>query len=111
VNAAATVMGSGWAALVYDPITRRLGTTQIHDHQSQVTQAAVPLLVIDAWEHAYYLQYRTEKAKYFDALWNLWNWDDVAARYDAALALDLRLSDVAQGVDGRTAVSEHALRH
>src|SRR5262249_33959692 len=53
VKAASTIMGSGWAALVWDPVTRRLGTTQIHDHQSQITQGGIPLLVIDAWEHAY----------------------------------------------------------
>jgi Fe-Mn family superoxide dismutase len=111
VNAAATIMGSGWAALVFDPVTRRLGTSQIHDHQSQVTQAGVPLLVIDAWEHAYYLQYQTEKTKYFDALWNLWNWEDVAARYEAARALDLRLDRVAEEIEDRGAYPEHALRH
>src|SRR5262245_29381310 len=54
IQAASTIMGSGWAALVWDPVSRRLGTTQIHDHQSDITQAGLPLLVIDAWEHAYY---------------------------------------------------------
>ena len=94
-KAAATTMGSGWSALIWDPVARRLGVTQIHDHQSQVMQAGIPLLVIDAWEHAYYLQYQTEKAKYFEAVWYLWNWRDVADRYDAACALDLCLPDVA----------------
>src|SRR5262249_4217989 len=93
VSAAMTVMGSGWAALVWDPVARRLGTTQIHDHQSQITQGGIPLLVIDAWEHAYYLQYRNEKAKHFAALWNLWNWTDVAQRLQAARQLDLVLGD------------------
>src|SRR5947209_3994173 len=77
-----TIMGSGWAALVFDPVSRRLGTTQILDHQCEVTQAGIPLLVIDAWEHAYYLQYFNEKAKFFAALWNVWNWADVARRYE-----------------------------
>lgn len=97
IEAAATVTGSGWAALVFDPLLKRLGTTQIHDHQGEVTQGGVPLLVIDAWEHAYYLQYRTEKVKFFQALWNLWNWDDVAARFERARELDLNLLDVAEG--------------
>jgi Fe-Mn family superoxide dismutase len=88
-QAAATVMGSGWGALVFDPIAQRLVTTQIHDHQSEITQGGVPLLVIDAWEHAYYLQYRTDKVKFFQALWNLWNWSDVEARYDHVVQLDL----------------------
>ena len=95
VHAAATIMGSGWAALVWDPVIRRLGTTQIHDHQSEVTQGSVPLLVLDAWEHAYYLQYQTEKKRYFDAIWNLWNWNDVAQRFDAAQVVDLRLGQAA----------------
>lgn len=92
---ASTIMGSGWAALVYDPVTARLLTTQIHDHQSEVTQGGLPLLVIDAWEHAWYLQYRADKKKYFDAIWNLWNWEDVAARYAAAQQLDLMLAHAA----------------
>jgi Fe-Mn family superoxide dismutase len=82
-------MGSGWAALVYDPVSARLGTTQIHDHQSEVTQGSVPLLVLDAWEHAYYLQYQNEKAKFFEAVWNVWNWEDVARRLEGAQKLDL----------------------
>lgn len=89
VSAAAQTMGSGWAALVFDPVTRRLGTTLIHDHQSEVTQGSVPLLVLDAWEHAYYLQYRNDKATYFDALFRVWNWDDVARRFRDARKLDL----------------------
>jgi Fe-Mn family superoxide dismutase len=86
---AATIMGSGWAVLAWDPLGRRLVTTQIHDHQSQTTQAGIPLLVIDAWEHAYYLQYLNDKTKFFGALWSLWNWADVAARWRAAQPLDL----------------------
>jgi Fe-Mn family superoxide dismutase len=90
-STAATIMGSGWAALVWDPVIRRLGTTQIHDHQSEVTQGSFPLMVLDAWEHAYYLQYQTEKKKYFEAIWNLWNWNDVAERFSVATAVDVRL--------------------
>ena len=47
----------------------------------------MPLLVIDAWEHAYYLQYLDQKTAFFDAVWNLWNWDDVNARLEAARRL------------------------
>ena len=85
----ATIMGSGWGALVYEPMAGRLLCSQIYDHQSNLAQAGVPLLVIDAWEHAYYLQYKTEKAKFFEAVWNLWNWDDVAQRYEAACRMNL----------------------
>ncbi len=95
VKVASTIRGSGWAALVWDPLLKRLGTTQIHDHQSDVTVGGVPLLVLDAWEHAYYVQYLNEKAKFFDAVWNLWSWEDVARRLTAAQKLDLRLLDAA----------------
>jgi superoxide dismutase, Fe-Mn family len=96
VHAASTITGSGWSALVWDPVIRRLGTTQIHDHQSEVTQGSVPLLVLDAWEHAYYLQYQADKNRYFEAIWNLWNWNDVAERFAAAQTVDLGLSRAAE---------------
>jgi Fe-Mn family superoxide dismutase len=90
-GATAAIMGSGWGALVWEPLAKRLATVQIHDHQSEVTQGSVPLLVLDAWEHAYYLQYRNEKAKYFEAIWNVFNWTDVARGVEAAQRLDLAL--------------------
>jgi Fe-Mn family superoxide dismutase len=83
-QAAATVMGSGWGALAWEPLASRLVTLQIHDHQSNVAQGAVPLMVIDAWEHAYYLQYKNQKAAFFEAVWNLWNWADVSDRFQRA---------------------------
>ena len=86
---AATLQGSGWAALFYEPLRQGLVTCQIHDHQSNLTQGGLPLLVIDAWEHAYYLQYENRKGEFFKAVWNLWNWDDVAARLAAAQKLEL----------------------
>lgn len=95
-KAAATIMGSGWAALVWDPVMRRLGTSQFHDHQSWVTQGSVPLMVLDAWEHAWYLQYQADKLKYFDAIWNLWNWEDVAERLANAQRVDLALERAAE---------------
>jgi superoxide dismutase, Fe-Mn family len=83
-QAAATIMGSGWGALVWEPTAQRLTTVQIHDHQSNVVQGGALLMVIDAWEHAYYLQYKNQKAEFFKAVWNLWNWDDVSARLERA---------------------------
>jgi superoxide dismutase, Fe-Mn family len=95
---AATVMGSGWGALIYEPIAQRLLTCQIYDHQSNLSQGGVALLVIDAWEHAYYLQYKNQKAAFFKAVWNLWNWNDVEARYQAARKLNLAVPHTAEGV-------------
>jgi Fe-Mn family superoxide dismutase len=93
---AGTIMGSGWGALVYEPMAGRLLCSQIYDHQSNLAQAGVPLLVIDAWEHAYYLQYKTEKTKFFEAVWNLWNWDDVSARYAAARRMNLLVPETVE---------------
>jgi Fe-Mn family superoxide dismutase len=93
---AGSIMGSGWAALVYEPLARRLLVTQIYDHQSNLNQSGVPLMVMDAWEHAYYLQYENRKADFFTALWNLWNWEDVAARFLSARRLDLELESGAR---------------
>jgi superoxide dismutase, Fe-Mn family len=98
ISAASSIMGSGWAALVWEPVSGRLGTSQIHDHQSEVTQGSVPLLLLDAWEHAYYLQYQADKEQYFEAVWNLWNWDDVQRRFEHARRLELGLGDAAEGV-------------
>lgn len=88
-EAAATIMGSGWAALVYEPLAKRLLTTQIYDHQSNLNQAGIPLMVIDAWEHAYYLQYENKKADFFEAIWNCFDYDDVAKRLETVSCLNL----------------------
>jgi len=98
-KAAATCMGSGWGALIWDSLSGRLLTVQIHDHQSHTIQGGAPLLVIDAWEHAYYLQYQNEKTKFFDAVWNIWNWKDVAERFERARSFEL----IAGLADGHSA--------
>jgi Fe-Mn family superoxide dismutase len=90
--AASSIMGSGWAALVFEPMARRLLVTQIYDHQSNLNQSGIPLMVMDAWEHAYYLQYQTDKAKFFEALWNVWNWADITERFVAAGQVQLELA-------------------
>src|SRR5262245_58257725 len=90
-EAAATIMGSGWGALMWEPVAQRLVTCQIYDHQSNVSQGGLPLMVIDAWEHAYYLQYKNVKTEFFKAVGKLWNWDDVAARLEAAREVDIQL--------------------
>ncbi len=92
---ASSIMGSGWAALVWEPIGKRLLITQIYDHQSNLAQAGVPLMVLDAWEHAYYLQYQNRKTEFFKAVWNLWNWEDIAVRYASALVLDIDVGKAA----------------
>ena len=91
-QAATGIQGSGWGALCYEPLSQRLIVEQIYDHQSNLGNASVPLLVLDMWEHAYYLQYRNEKAKWVKSFWDLVNWQDVARRLDSVAPLDLRLA-------------------
>ena len=93
---AGTIMGSGWAALVWEPLAGRLLTTQIYDHQSNLAQGGIPLMVIDAWEHAFYLQYQNRKTEFFDAIWNCWNWKDVADRFEAAREVNVDLAGAAK---------------
>ncbi|HVT78907.1 MAG TPA: superoxide dismutase [Acidimicrobiales bacterium] len=88
-QAAATIQGSGWALASWEPMAQRIVVQQVHDHQGQHGQGSIPLLAIDAWEHAYYLQYENNKADFFEAIWNVVNWSDVAARFEAARAADL----------------------
>jgi superoxide dismutase, Fe-Mn family len=82
----ATAQGSAWAILSWEPAGRRLFLQQLYTHQDNHLVGAVPLLCIDAWEHAYYLQYKNVKADYAKAIWNVVNWDDVASRFAAATA-------------------------
>lgn len=93
---ASSIMGSGWAALVWEPLGGRLLTTQIYDHQSNLSQGGIPILVLDAWEHAFYLQYQNRKVEFFEAVWNLWNWDDVAKRFKNVSGLDVSLAGAAK---------------
>ena len=79
-EAAATVQGSGWALASWEPVAGRLVVQQVHDHQGNHGQGTVPVLAIDSWEHAYYLQYENRKADYLSAVWSVVNWEDVAHR-------------------------------
>ena len=82
--AALGLQGSGWAVLGYDKIGERLVIEQMTDQQGNLTIDLAPLLLLDMWEHAFYLQYKNVKADYADAVWNVFNWDEVSARYEAA---------------------------
>lgn len=82
--AANGLQGSGWAVLGYDPLGGKLLTFQLYDQQANVPLGIVPLLQVDMWEHAYYLQYKNVKADYVKAFWNVVNWADVGRRFDDA---------------------------
>ena len=79
-----TTQGSGWGVLAWEPVGKRLLVTQVYDHHGNVAAGMTPLLAFDAWEHAYYLQYKNVKPDYIEKLWDIVNWNDVSARLEAA---------------------------
>ena len=79
-----TTQGSGWGVLAWEPLGQRLLVTQVYDHHGNVAAGMTPLLAFDAWEHAYYLQYKNVKPDYIEKLWDIVNWNDVSARLEAA---------------------------
>ena len=78
------VQGSGWGVLAWEPLAQKLVVQQVYDHQGEHAQGAIPILVCDIWEHAFYLQYQNRKAEWVNAFWNLVNWDNVNQRLDDA---------------------------
>jgi len=90
-EAATNIQGSGWGALGWEPLGKRLVVEQVYDHQGNIGNGTVPLLVLDMWEHAYYLQYKTAKNDWIAAFWKIANWPDVATRFNSVRALNLAL--------------------
>ena len=82
--AALSLQGSGWAVLAYEPLGGNVVIEQLYDQQGNIPVGTIPLLMLDMWEHAFYLDYVNVKADYVKAFWNIVNWADVAARFDAA---------------------------
>jgi Fe-Mn family superoxide dismutase len=78
------IQGSGWSILAWDALGGRLIIEQLYDHQGNLATSTVPLLMIDMWEHAFYLDYKNVKADYVKAYWNIVNWADVATRFETA---------------------------
>jgi Fe-Mn family superoxide dismutase len=83
--AAVSVEGSGWAALTLCKQTNRPIIMQIEKHNTNVYPAFRILMVLDVFEHAYYIDYKNERAKFVDAFWNIVNWDEVNKRLKEAL--------------------------
>ena len=77
---AAGVQGSGWAILAWDSIGQKLIIVQLYDQQGNIPLGLTPIVLLDVWEHAYYLDYQNVRADYVTAWWNLVSWDDAAAR-------------------------------
>lgn len=83
-DSAASVEGSGWAWLVREPLSGRLMVTQMHNQQDSLFAGTAPLLGVDVWEHAYYLNYQNRRADYLLAFMKVVNWAEVARRFEGA---------------------------
>jgi Fe-Mn family superoxide dismutase len=75
------IQGSGWSILVWDILGQKLIIEQLYDHQGNLSVGSIPLLMLDMWEHAFYLDYQNVKPEYVKAFWNIVNWADVQARF------------------------------
>lgn len=84
-QAALSVEGSGWAALAFDSQLKRPIIMQIEKHNVNIYPAFKILMLLDVWEHAYYLDYKNDRAKFIEAFWNIINWDEVNRRLDEIL--------------------------
>ena len=78
------IQGSGWSILVWDILGQKLIIEQLYDHQGNLSVGSIPLLMLDMWEHAFYLDYQNVKPEYVKAFWNIVNWADVQARFAEA---------------------------
>jgi Fe-Mn family superoxide dismutase len=78
------VQGSGWGWLGLNKATGKLAIATTANQDPCVTTGLTPLLGVDVWEHAYYLQYKNVRPDYVNAIWNIVNWKDVAANLAAA---------------------------
>lgn len=90
-QAALGVQGSGWGALAWEPLGKKLVVEQVYDHQSNIGNGTIPLLVLDMWEHAFYLQFKNVKGDWVKSFWNIVNWADVAERFASVRQLDIKL--------------------
>ncbi len=89
-NAAAnSIQGSGWSMLVWDTLGQRLNINQLFDQQGNLPVGQLPILQLDMWEHAFYLQYKNVKGDYVKAWWNVINWANVGERLAAARAAEI----------------------
>ncbi|OYO18907.1 superoxide dismutase [Enemella evansiae] len=83
------IQGSGWSMLVWDTLGKRLNIQQLFDQQGNLPAGQLPIVQIDMWEHAFYLQYKNVKADYVTAWWNVVNWADAADRLSQAKAAQI----------------------
>lgn len=80
-EAAVNVEASGWCILAGEPRFNKLEILQCEKHQNLTLWGCTPILVLDMWEHSYYLQYQTKRPDYINAFWNIVNWNEVNKRF------------------------------
>lgn len=90
-SVAMSLQGSGWGALSWEPLSRRLIVEQIFDHQGNAGAGTQPILVIDMWEHAYYLQHQNRRSEWIASYWKLVDWKGAAARFERVRHADVGL--------------------
>lgn len=76
------VEASGWNLLVWVPNFKKLEILQCEKHQNLMLWGCKPLLVLDMWEHSYFLQYYANRAEYINAFWNIINWNEINTRFE-----------------------------
>jgi Fe-Mn family superoxide dismutase len=81
------VDGNGWGILGYQPYSDKLTILQCENHEKLTQWGVIPLLVLDVWEHAYYLKFRNKRSDFVDNLFSILNWDNVAERLNTAIKL------------------------
>ena len=81
-EATKAVEGSGWGVLAWEPLGKRLIVFQAENHQNLTIWGVIPIFVIDAWEHAYYLKYQNRRADYVDNVWNIVNWREIENKFN-----------------------------
>lgn len=84
-QAAASTEGSGWAALTYCKQTSRPIIMQVEKHNTNVYPMFRILMVLDVFEHAYYIDYKNDRAKFIETFWNIVNWDEINKRFEQTL--------------------------
>lgn len=91
-SAANKIEGSYWAILTWQPAWRRLEILQAEKHQNKTQWSGIPILVLDVWEHAYYLDYKTKRDEYIEKWWKIVNWNEVESRLKLAMNGKVKLT-------------------
>jgi Fe-Mn family superoxide dismutase len=80
--AGASIEGSGWVTLTWEPTAEKLQLSTVHDHHAYLIPDSVTIMVLDLWEHAYYVDHRNKKADWIKAFWNIADWESIGARFE-----------------------------